>query len=59
MAKVKVLVGVVASGYDCKPGGTYDLTEEDALLFIRMGKAAAKPTTSREADAPKTTKRGK
>ena len=64
MAKVKVLTGVVASGYDCKPGGTYDLTEEDALLLIRMGKAvpveaAAKPTTSREADAPKTTKRGK
>jgi len=64
MAKVKVLVGVVASGYDCKPGGTYDLTEEDALLLIRMGKAvpveaAAKPTTSREADAPKITKRGK
>jgi hypothetical protein len=33
-------------------------------LLIRMGKAvpveaAAKPTTSREADAPKTTKRGK
>jgi len=63
MAKVKVLVGVVASGFDCKAGGEYDLTDEDATMLIRMGKAvpveaSAKKVTSRE-DAPKTTKRGK
>jgi len=39
MAKVKVLVGVVASGFDCKAGGEYDLTDEDATMLIRMGKA--------------------
>jgi hypothetical protein len=63
MAKVKVLVGVVASGFDCKAGGEYDLTEEDALMLIRMKKAvpveaSAKKSAGRE-DAPKTTKRSK
>jgi hypothetical protein len=63
MAKVKVLVGVVASGFDCKAGGEYDLTEDDATMLIRMGKAvpveaSAKKPMSRE-DAPKTTKRSK
>ena len=63
MAKVKVLVGVVASGFDCKAGGEYDLSEEDALLLIRAKKAvpveaSAKKSAGRE-DAPKTTKRGK
>ena len=38
MAKVKVLVGVVASGFDCKAGGEYDLTDEDATMLIRMAK---------------------
>ena len=63
MAKVKVLVGVVASGFDCKAGGEYDLTEDDATMLIRMGKAvpveaSAKKPMSRE-DAPKITKRSK
>tara|TARA_R110000782_G_scaffold240249_1_gene326710 strand:+ start:590 stop:847 length:258 start_codon:yes stop_codon:yes gene_type:complete len=63
MAKVKVLVGVVASGFDCKAGNEYDLTEEDALMLIRMKKAvpveaATKKSAGRE-DAPKTTKRSK
>ena len=64
MAKVKVLVGVVASGFDCKAGGEYDLSEEDALLLNSHAKkavpveASAKKSAGRE-DAPKTTKRSK
>lgn len=60
MAKVKTLVGVVASGFDCKPGGIYELADEDALVLIRMGKAVpveaeAKKVVSREEGiAPKT-----
>lgn len=65
MAKVKILSGVVASGFDCRAGETYELDESDAAQLIAMGKAVPvaaatkKKTTSRESDAPKTTKRSK
>lgn len=64
MAKVKTLVGVVASGFDCKPGEVYELDDEDALLLIRMGKAVpveakTKKVANREEGATKVTRRGR
>lgn len=64
MAKVKTLVGVVASGFDCKPGEVYELDDEDALLLIRMGKAVpveakTKKVANREEGAAKVTRRSR
>lgn len=39
--RVKILRTTVASGYRCEAGKEYDLSEDDATLLIRMGKAEA------------------
>ena len=63
MAKVKVLVGVVASGFDCKAGGEYDLTEEDApCLFAWAKQCRLKQSAKKqrvEKMLPKLQRRGK
>ena len=37
--KIKAIRNVIASGQALENGGTYDVTDLDAALLIRMGKA--------------------
>ena len=37
--KIKAIRNVIASGQALENGGTYDVSETDAALLIRMGKA--------------------
>ena len=37
--KIKAIRNVVASGQALENGGTYDVSDSDAALLIRMGKA--------------------
>ena len=37
--KIKAIRNVVASGQALESGGTYDVSDSDAALLIRMGKA--------------------
>ena len=39
LMKIKAIRNVVASGQALENGGTYDVSDSDAALLIRMGKA--------------------
>ena len=39
LMKIKAIRNVVASGQALESGGTYDVSDSDAALLIRMGKA--------------------
>jgi|SaaInlV_130m_DNA_3_1039695.scaffolds.fasta_scaffold00035_94 hypothetical protein len=46
MAKVTITRNTAAGGFDLKSGQTVELSEEDALTLIRMGKAVPATASS-------------
>ena len=51
--RVKILRNTVASGFDVEAGEECELSDQDALILIRLGKAE-KSTEKAETKQPKT-----